>query len=77
VVSNGRYQGHTDAQRNIGLMYRHGMGVPKDYQRAMEWLRKAADADTIRNLEKLPQLSKPSKGPMSRLKDLTGKWISS
>jgi TPR repeat protein len=36
-------QGDTDAQRNLGLRYRKGQGVPQDYQQAVEWYRKAAD----------------------------------
>ena len=30
------------AQYNLGVMYYLGQGVPKDYQEAVQWLRKAA-----------------------------------
>jgi TPR repeat protein len=35
--------GNAKAQRNLGLMYEIGRGVPKDYQQAIVWYRKAAD----------------------------------
>gem|GEM_PF-3086413 len=41
-------QGDAVAQNNIGIMYFHGQGVPKDERKAFEWLNKAAqqgDAD--------------------------------
>src|SRR5579884_2390580 len=31
------------AQYYLGLLYRDGQGVPKDYGEAMKWLRKSAD----------------------------------
>ena len=34
------------AQRNLGLSYREGDGVPQDYALAVQWLRKAADQGT-------------------------------
>jgi len=35
-------QGHAAAQRNLGLMYYSGQGVPKDYKTAAKWYRLAA-----------------------------------
>ncbi len=35
-------QGNADAQYNLGNMYRLGQGVPKDFTKAVYWLRKAA-----------------------------------
>lgn len=34
--------GHPDAQNNIGMMLREGLGTTKNEQAALEWLRKAA-----------------------------------
>ncbi|MES2152147.1 MAG: tetratricopeptide repeat protein [Pseudomonadota bacterium] len=34
--------GHADSQHLLGLMYYMGRGVPRDYQQAMLWHRKAA-----------------------------------
>lgn len=34
-------QGHTEAQRNLGMMYEDGMGVTKDYKEAERWYRLA------------------------------------
>jgi TPR repeat protein len=35
--------GHADAQHILGLMYRNGKGVPRDYVEAARWFRKAAE----------------------------------
>ena len=46
-------QGNAKAQYNLGLMYKEGLGVPKDYTVAMKWYRKAAEqglADSQYNL---------------------------
>src|ERR1017187_1665714 len=36
-------QGYSDAQYYLGLNYRFGEGVPKDYGQSLSWLRKAAE----------------------------------
>ena len=36
-------QGDSRAQRNIGVMYLKGQGVPQDFALAMRWMRLAAD----------------------------------
>lgn len=36
-------QGNRDAQFNLGKAYHIGLGVPKDYEKALLWYRKAAD----------------------------------
>ncbi len=33
----------TVAQYNLGVMYRDGLGVPKDYVEAVKWFRLAAE----------------------------------
>jgi uncharacterized protein len=35
-------QGNVRAQTYMGFMYEDGRGVPRDYQKAMEWYRLAA-----------------------------------
>jgi S1-C subfamily serine protease len=35
--------GHADAQYILGVMYRDGLGVPRDYKAAVEWYGKAAE----------------------------------
>jgi len=35
-------QGDTSAQRNLGLMYFRGQGVPQDYAQAFAWWHLAA-----------------------------------
>ena len=36
-------QGVAEAQHNIGIMYRKGLGVPQDYVTARQWFEKAAE----------------------------------
>ena len=36
-------QGHAGAQKNLGLMYHNGHGVPQDYKAAMKWYKLAAE----------------------------------
>lgn len=36
-------QGVAEAQRYLGVMYSKGQGVPKDFQQAIVWYRKAAE----------------------------------
>ena len=36
-------QGYPDAQFELGLMYKHGAGVPKDNKEAMKWFKLAAE----------------------------------
>ena len=36
-------QGYPDAQFKLGLMYKHGAGVPKDNKEAMKWFKLAAE----------------------------------
>ncbi len=51
-------QGNATAQNNLGVMYRDGSGVSRDYAQAFAWYRKAADlgnanAQSIGGLTKL------------------------
>lgn len=41
----GAKQGHTDAQNNLGLMYKNGEGVPQNLTTACELFKQAADQD--------------------------------
>ncbi len=46
-------QGDVDAQYNLGIIYYHGEGVPRNYEEALSWFHKAAeqnDADAQYNL---------------------------
>ena len=42
-VSESAEQGYADAQFELGLMYKHGAGVPKDNKEAMKWFKLAAE----------------------------------
>ncbi len=37
--------GDVDAQYNLGIIYYHGEGVPKDFEQALIWFQKAAEQD--------------------------------
>jgi TPR repeat protein len=43
LYSMAATQGNTFGQNNLGLMYLHGRGVPKDTAMAESWLSKAAE----------------------------------
>ena len=36
-------QGVAEAQYNLGVIYKFGLGVPQDYAKALQWYRKAAE----------------------------------
>ncbi|KAG0202732.1 hypothetical protein BGX33_009491 [Mortierella sp. NVP41] len=36
-------QEHGRAQCNIGVLHEHGQGVPRDWSKAMEWYKMAAE----------------------------------
>jgi signal transduction histidine kinase len=38
-------QGHLIAQYKLGIAYKNGLGVTKDYEKALQWLRKVAEPD--------------------------------
>ncbi len=40
-------RGDAQAQRDLGLMYNNGQGVPKDYAEAVEWYRRAAEQGLV------------------------------
>ena len=42
TVRRGAAQGDAAAQFNLGLMFEHGHGVPRDCVEAARWYRKAA-----------------------------------
>lgn len=37
--------GDVDAQYNLGIIYYHGEGIPKDFAQALTWFQKAAEQD--------------------------------
>lgn len=40
--------GNSASQYNIGIIYCHGYGVPKDFNESLFWLTKSADNGNIR-----------------------------
>lgn len=40
--------GQIEAQRRLGVMYRHGLGVPRDDHEAMRWYQAAAEQGHVR-----------------------------
>ena len=45
ATSKDEYKGHAPAQFHLGDMYRRGLGVDRDYAKAVEWYQKAADQE--------------------------------
>ncbi len=39
------HEGDVDSQYNLGIIYYHGEGVPRDFEKALAWFRKAAEQD--------------------------------
>ena len=48
--------GNTDAQHNIGQMYRNGKGVERDYTEAFKWFHMAAEKGNIYSQNNLGHL---------------------
>ena len=40
-------QGNSDAQKDLGVMYFTGQGVPQDYDEAVKWYRRAAEQGNV------------------------------
>ena len=53
MVSKGSRRGISAAQRNLGVMYENGNGVPQSFKEAAVWYRKAADQGNSRALRSL------------------------
>ena len=47
---------------DIGIMYNYGQGVPRDYARAFEWYKKAAENGNIRAMDYLGDMYKNGDG---------------
>jgi len=45
--------GNPDAQQELGVMYRNGEGVRRDYDIALHWFRLAADRELVRGQNNL------------------------
>ena len=54
--------GHTDAQLQLGLMYKNGIGVPQDYKEAVKWYRLAAEAGNSAALFNVGKMYNDGKG---------------
>jgi TPR repeat protein len=55
-------QGDASAQRNLGLMYRKGNGVPQDYKTALKWYRLAAKQGSAAAQYNLGQMYRRGQG---------------
>ncbi len=54
-------EGYASEQYNLGMMYNHGFGVPKDEQKARIWLQKAADQGDVQAKSALKKLDSKGK----------------
>ncbi len=55
-------QGDADAQFELGMRYHNGEGASKDYEKAMQWFRKAAEQDHVTAQFFLGSMSDKGKG---------------
>ena len=46
-------KGHVEAQYNLGVMYEHGRGVPKNHKEAVKWYRLAAEQELVNKNRKV------------------------
>ncbi|GJJ69292.1 uncharacterized protein EMPS_01638 [Entomortierella parvispora] len=71
-------QGHVQAQRNLGFMYKHGRGVVEDYKEAQKWFKLAGDQGDVGSLVSLASMKKNGQGGeknMSEFVELAGKAL--
>lgn len=54
--------GDPEAQRNIGVMYQQGLGVPQDFSEAAAWYRRAAEQGHARAQQNLGALYEKGEG---------------
>jgi len=65
--------GEAEAQRNIGVMYQQGLGVPQDFGEAATWYRRAAEQGHARAQQNLGALYEEGSGvPQSYVE--AAKW---
>lgn len=65
--------GEAEAQRNIGVMYQQGLGVPQDFGEAAAWYRRAAEQGHVRAQQNLGALYEEGSGvPQSYVE--AAKW---
>jgi TPR repeat protein len=67
-------QGFSDAQFNLGLMYRGGKGVPQDYVTADMWFNLAAtgNQDALQERELVERLMTPAQ--IAEAQKLAREW---
>ena len=68
--------GYAVAQYNVGVMYRHGRGVPQDHAEAVKWYRLAAaqgDANAVKSRD--PLASKMTPADISKAQQLAKEWL--
>jgi len=53
LIAEGAEAGISDAQRDLGMGYRLGVGLPVDYERALYWYKKSAAANNYLAMSEL------------------------
>src|SRR5262245_28439668 len=53
LLQRGADREDSNSMRNLGFLYRHGHGVPQDYDKAREWFEKAVAKGNARALREL------------------------
>ena len=68
-------QGNAKAQRNLGIMYQRGRGVPQDYAQAQKWFTLAAvagDAYAVKSHDEVAAKMTPA--PIAEAQNLASVW---
>jgi len=66
-------QGHADAQKSIGVLYRRGEGVKQDYKEAVKWYRLSAGQGYAKAQNELGNMYRMGKGVAKDYKEAV-KW---
>ena len=67
-------EGDPAAQRNVGHMFRRGLGVPKNFKKAAEWYRRAAEQGLSRAQANLANMYLRGQGVAKDVK-LAARWF--
>jgi TPR repeat protein len=62
VFQTGAVHGDTTSIRNLGISFRDGLGVARDYEKAREWFEKAADRGDASAMSSLGELYRDGRG---------------
>ena len=63
-------QGYVNAQYRLGVLYYDGHGVSQDYQKAFEWILKAAEQELAEATKGISYIPEELRGPILKANKL-------